>query len=66
MFDDIVTSRYASLQFGLENSPPSQEIFSSDSGERLGGKKAAIQFYHDTRMKTENSPAITEEEKILS
>ena len=39
--------RYGSIQFGLANSPPALEIFSSDTGESLGGKRAAIQFYHD-------------------
>ena len=49
----VMLPRYGSIQFGLENSPPSLEILCTETGERLGGKRAAIQFYHDRRSKDE-------------
>ena len=51
---NCLTLRYDSLRFGLENSPsPATPQILSDTGELLGGKRAAIQFYHDRRRKND-------------
>ena len=42
--------RYDSIRFGLENSPSPLEVLNTETGESLGGKKAAIQFYYDRRQ----------------
>jgi len=48
--EDRRNLKYDSIRFGLENSPSPLEVLNTETGESLGGKKAAIQFYYDRRQ----------------
>ena len=43
--------RYQAIQFGSERMGKGLVIVDKESGELLGGKRAAIQFYHDKQNK---------------
>ena len=43
--------RYQAIQYGSERSGESLVIVDKETGELLGGKRAAIQFYHDRQIK---------------
>ena len=43
--------RYDSLKFGVEQRGETFSIIDSETGELLGGKKAAIQYYYDSKYK---------------
>ena len=41
--------RYESLKYGMENKGTGFRIYDKETGELLGGKRAAIQFYYDSK-----------------
>ena len=41
--------RYESLKYGVENAARGLEIRDPETGELLGGKKAAIQYYYSIK-----------------
>ena len=43
--------RYQAIQFGSEMMGKGLVIVDKESGKLLGGKRAAIQFYHDKQNK---------------
>ena len=43
----IPISRYQAIQFGSEKMGEGLVIMDKETGQLLGGKKAAIQFYYD-------------------
>merc|ERR1719187_1147615 len=44
---DRTNMKYQAIQFGSERMGKGLVIIDKDTGELLGGKRAAIQFYHD-------------------
>ncbi len=42
-------TRYESLKYGMENSARGLEIKDPETGELLGGKRAAIQYHYSVK-----------------
>ena len=51
MFLLFIWFRYQAIQFGSERVGKGLTIVDRETGDLLGGKKAAIQFYHDKQNK---------------
>ena len=53
MIIDYLCFRYQAIKFGSERRGESLVIVDKETGALLGGKRAAIQFYHDRQIKAE-------------
>merc|ERR1712179_277237 len=51
MNKDRTNMKYQAIQFGSERVGEGLVIIDGETGELLGGKRAAIQFYHDKQSK---------------
>lgn len=58
--------KYEAIQFGKEKATnPGMAVTDSDSGDLLGGKRAAIQFYHD-RQRQLAADDLVEDSRVRS